>query len=357
LQRHYRLHWTISPGNSLIGPTAGDQIGSLGLALTGGNYVVLSPNWKNGGISRAGAITRGGPSGITGTVTSANSLVGSTMDDAVGGSGVTTALPNGDFIVRSPDWDNAGIVDAGAISYGLGSGGTVGPITGSNSVRGTITDGGSSQNFSFGSTNSQLVVGRPAENIVTVFVQGGIATPTPTPTPTATSTPTPTPSPTPTPTATPTPTPGQKPAAPTNLVATALSSSQIGLSWTDNANNETGFQVQRSTNGVNFTAIATLGANVTTYTDNGRTPATTYYYRVGAFNASGNSAFSNVASATTLPASTPTPTPGSTPTPTPTPTATPTLTPTPPPTPTPTPPPTPTPTPTPTPKSKHQQQP
>ena len=111
--------------------------------------------------------------------------------------------------------------------------------------------------------------------------------------------------PTPTPTATPTPTPGQTPAAPTNLVATAISSSQIALSWTDNANNETGFQIQRSNNGVNFTLIATVPANVTTYTDNGLTAATTYYYRLRAFNSSGNSAPSNVASATTLPGSPP----------------------------------------------------
>ena len=96
-------------------------------------------------------------------------------------------------------------------------------------------------------------------------------------------------------------TPGQTPAAPTNLVATAISSSQIGLSWTDNANNETGFQIQRSTNGVNFALIATVGANVTTYTNNGLTAGTTYYYRIRAFNSSGNSALSNVASATTTP--------------------------------------------------------
>ena len=168
-----------------------------------------------------------------------------------------------------------------------------------------------------------------------------VPTPTPSPTATATATATATPTATATATATPTvaptPTPGQKPAAPTNLVATAISSSQIALSWTDNANNESGFQVQRSNNGVSFTSIATLGANVTIYTDNGRTAATTYYYRVAAFNASGNSAASNVASATTLPSSTPTPTPGSTPTPTPgaTPTSTPTPTPAATPTPTP----------------------
>jgi hypothetical protein len=97
------------------------------------------------------------------------------MDDAIGGFGDTTALPNGDYIVRSTDWDNVGIMDAGAISYGLGNGGTVGPITAANSVRGTITDGGSLQNFSVGSSNNDLVVGRPAENIVTVFKQSGIA--------------------------------------------------------------------------------------------------------------------------------------------------------------------------------------
>ena len=163
---------TILPGNSLIGTATGDGVGNLGLALTGGNYVVLSPNWRNGGISRAGAITRGGPSGITGTVTPANSLVGSTMDDAIGGFGDTTALPNGDYIVRSTGWDNAGIVDAGAISYGFGSGGTVGPITAANSVRGTSTGGGAVMVFSVGSASNQLVVGRSAENIVTVFGQG-----------------------------------------------------------------------------------------------------------------------------------------------------------------------------------------
>jgi uncharacterized protein DUF5650 len=165
---------TISPGNSLLGSSQADQVGTLGVALTAGKYLVLSPNWKNNGISRAGAITRSGPSGITGTVTPANSLVGSTMDDAIGGFGETTALPNGDYIVRSTDWDNAGIVDAGAISYGVGNGGTVGALTAANSVRGLIMGGGAVMNFSVGSANNDLVVGRPSENLVTVFKQSGI---------------------------------------------------------------------------------------------------------------------------------------------------------------------------------------
>jgi Fibronectin type III domain len=110
---------------------------------------------------------------------------------------------------------------------------------------------------------------------------------------------TPTPTPTPTPTATPTPTPTPTPAAPTNLTATAVSSSQINLSWTDRSNNETGFEVYRSRHGSSFKRIATVGANVTTYADSGLRHSTTYRYRVRAFNSGGNSAYSNIASART----------------------------------------------------------
>jgi Galactose oxidase-like, Early set domain/Fibronectin type III domain/Glyoxal oxidase N-terminus len=126
-------------------------------------------------------------------------------------------------------------------------------------------------------------------------------TPTPTPSPTATTTPSATPTATATATPTPTATATPKPAAPTNLVATAVSSSQINLSWTDNSNNETGFKVERSTNGTKFKQLANVGANVTTYSNTRLSRATTYYYRVRAYNAGGNSAYSNVASATTNP--------------------------------------------------------
>src|SRR5438128_820951 len=95
-----------------------------------------------------------------------------------------------------------------------------------------------------------------------------------------------------------------KPKPPSNLLAAAVSSSQINLSWADNSNNETGFKVQRSINRTNFSAIATLGANVTNYSDVGRAASTKYYYRVQAYNNTGNSNFSNVASATTNPAPT-----------------------------------------------------
>ena len=89
------------------------------------------------------------------------------------------------------------------------------------------------------------------------------------------------------------------PAAPTGLTATAVSRSQINLSWTDNSNDETGFKIERSRDGISFTQIGTVGSNVTAVGNTGLSRKTTYYYRVRAYNNAGDSAYSNVASATT----------------------------------------------------------
>ncbi|OGL47348.1 MAG: hypothetical protein A2W05_00950 [Candidatus Schekmanbacteria bacterium RBG_16_38_10] len=91
------------------------------------------------------------------------------------------------------------------------------------------------------------------------------------------------------------------PTAPSGLNATAISSSQIDLSWTDNSNNETGFKIERKT-GVDgtYAQIATVGIDVTTYSDIGLTRGTNYYFRVRAYNSFGDSAYSNEPSATTL---------------------------------------------------------
>src|SRR5207253_253290 len=91
------------------------------------------------------------------------------------------------------------------------------------------------------------------------------------------------------------------PAAPSNLTATAASVSQINLAWTDNSTNENYFIVARSTtSGGPYTDIATLGTNVTSYSNTGLSGGTTYYYVVRASNVGGSSANSAQASATTF---------------------------------------------------------
>ena len=94
-------------------------------------------------------------------------------------------------------------------------------------------------------------------------------------------------------------TPPSPPAAPTNLNATAVSSSQIDLVWVDNSNNESVFKVEQSTDNVSFIEVATVSANATTYSATGLAAATAYYFRVRASNPAGDSAYSNTASATT----------------------------------------------------------
>jgi tartrate-resistant acid phosphatase type 5 len=91
--------------------------------------------------------------------------------------------------------------------------------------------------------------------------------------------------------------------APINLTATSSSGTQVNLLWTDTANNEDGFRIERCQNAgcTNFAEIAQVGTNVTTYSDGGRAPETTYVYRLRAFNSGGASGYSNTAQVTTAP--------------------------------------------------------
>jgi FtsP/CotA-like multicopper oxidase with cupredoxin domain len=98
--------------------------------------------------------------------------------------------------------------------------------------------------------------------------------------------------------------------APSNLTAALLTGPQVSLAWTDNATNETGFSVERSTDGVNFVQVGPAPARnntgSVTYVD--PTPVqlgATYTYRVAAVNAMGASAYSNVASVVVAPPTAP----------------------------------------------------
>jgi uncharacterized repeat protein (TIGR02543 family) len=92
--------------------------------------------------------------------------------------------------------------------------------------------------------------------------------------------------------------PGESvPAGPTNLGASQLFANSIRLRWNDNANNEQGFKIEKSTSSSSgFAQIAVVAANVTSYDHTGLA-AGTYYYRVRAYNSNNASPYSNVASA------------------------------------------------------------
>jgi chitodextrinase len=97
----------------------------------------------------------------------------------------------------------------------------------------------------------------------------------------------------------------QAPTAASSLVATASSSTQIGLTWTASTDNVgvTGYQIERCS-GASCSSFVQIGATTgaTSFGDSGLTTATSYSYRVRATDAAGHlSGYSNVASATTSP--------------------------------------------------------
>jgi hypothetical protein len=84
--------------------------------------------------------------------------------------------------------------------------------------------------------------------------------------------------------------------APTGLTATASGAGQVNLSWADNAGTETGYQVERQQNSSgNFTVIAKLPANSTSYQDTNLQGGLLYGYRVTGYNTYGQSLYSNLA--------------------------------------------------------------
>jgi filamentous hemagglutinin family protein len=153
--------------STITGSTASDMIGNSGAsALTGnGNYVIRSPDWDNGAVVDAGAATWGsGTTGISGVVSAANSFVGSSMGDAVS-SVVTTLLPSGNYVVNSPSWTNGVVTECGASTWGdgltgqFGTGG-YGAVSTANSIVGsTMFDQVGNAGQTTVLTNGNYVVG------------------------------------------------------------------------------------------------------------------------------------------------------------------------------------------------------
>ena len=164
------LSGVVSAANSLVGTTTGDHVGYGVAALrSNDNYVTWSPDWANGALAGVGAVTwANGGRGLSGAVSAANSLIGTTQYDNVGSGGINR-LSNGNYAIVSTVWANGATGSAGAVSLGRGSSGLIGPILATNSVRGTTAGGGSSLVLAYDATRDQLVVGQPASNIVSLF--------------------------------------------------------------------------------------------------------------------------------------------------------------------------------------------
>jgi regulation of enolase protein 1 (concanavalin A-like superfamily) len=91
-----------------------------------------------------------------------------------------------------------------------------------------------------------------------------------------------------------------KPSAVTNLTFTSWTATSIILNWRE-TNGETGYRIERSTDGTTYTSIATIAANIPSYTNTGLTANTTYYYRVIPTSSLGDGTTATVSGSTRLP--------------------------------------------------------
>jgi trimeric autotransporter adhesin len=164
---------SVSTDNSLVGTTASDRVGSGGVtALTNGNYVVSSPDWDSTTAIDVGAVTwADGEEATAAAISSVNSIIGTTVADNVGSGGVT-ALTNDRYVVSSPFWDDGAIADVGAVTLADGNTTTAGTVTGSNSLVGNIV----LDNVGIGGvtalTNGDYVVSSPFFTTAATFEAG-----------------------------------------------------------------------------------------------------------------------------------------------------------------------------------------
>jgi len=158
-----------NPGNSLVGSSAGDGIGSSGIQSvgSGGLRALRNANWDNAGVVNAGAITWVNSAGTlpTGAVSAGNSLVGSNTNDLVGNS-TSFVQGSGYLVVRNAAWNG----NRSAVTWMPSAAPLTGVISSANSLVGAnpndqIGSGGiftSFNNGSFSLANGDYVVSSPA---------------------------------------------------------------------------------------------------------------------------------------------------------------------------------------------------
>ncbi|MCW1883267.1 Ig-like domain-containing protein [Luteolibacter flavescens] len=133
------LSGVVSATNSMVGSYANEALGSSSITvLANGNLVIANPSWTNGSVANAGAVRWcEGSTASTGPITAANSLVGTTSGDRIGSAGII-AIPNGHFIVASPEWNlSSSVSDVGAVTWVNGTSGIAGAVSAANSLVGS----------------------------------------------------------------------------------------------------------------------------------------------------------------------------------------------------------------------------
>jgi len=145
---------SVSASNALVGASAADGVGTGVAELSGSNYVVLSPNADVGAVDGGAATWGSGTTGITGALSTGNSVYGTTVSSRVGSGGALSVgaldsdglRPNA--IVLSPEWGNrssaTSTVSYGAVTwldgstgYATGQGVAGGAVSASNSLVGS----------------------------------------------------------------------------------------------------------------------------------------------------------------------------------------------------------------------------
>jgi hypothetical protein len=169
---------TVSPTNSLVGTRTGDRVGSAGVvSVPGGDYVVISSLWDADGVTDAGAITLGsGMSGVGGPVSATNSIIGGSAQDFI--QVFVFTYDNGNFVLHFSGWNNAGLLNAGATTLGLANGSVVGPITSTHSVLGNLPGSGIDTVVEYDQLRNQMIVGNSSSNRVVLHRTGAATTTT-----------------------------------------------------------------------------------------------------------------------------------------------------------------------------------
>ncbi|RYD26618.1 MAG: hypothetical protein EOP86_25690, partial [Verrucomicrobiaceae bacterium] len=156
----------VSVENSLVGGATYARVGARSsydgsgniIVLSSGHYLLCTPDWHDGTAAGMGALTWCRADGtVTGEVSPANSLIGTSRNDHVGRKDSITLLPDGNFLICTSSWDNGSAVNAGAVTWGSGVSPTVGGVSAANSLVGGATDDHVGENMIILSSGNYLV--------------------------------------------------------------------------------------------------------------------------------------------------------------------------------------------------------